>query len=81
MAQTSRISAKSDEIIHEMAAITGKAKIEIIEEALEVYRHHERMRLFNEGYEKLKVDKKAWKKELKEREELEGTLEDGLEDK
>jgi hypothetical protein len=80
MAQTSRISAKSDEIIHEMIAITGKAKIEIIEEALEVYRHHERMRLFNEGYDKLRSNKKAWKKELEEREELEGTLEDGFED-
>jgi hypothetical protein len=79
MAQTSRISAKSDKIIQEMISITGKAKIEIIEEALEVYRHRERMRLFNESYDKLRSDKKAWKKELKEREELEGTLEDGLE--
>lgn len=79
MAQTSRISAKSDAIIHEMIAITGKAKIEIIEEALEVYRHHERMRLFNEGYLKLRSNKKAWKEELKEREVLEGTLEDSLE--
>jgi hypothetical protein len=70
MARTSRISPKSDEIIHEMAAITGKAKIEIIEEALEVYRHHERMRLFNEAYDKLKSDKNAWKEEVKEREEL-----------
>lgn len=58
MAQTSRISVKSDEIIHEMISITGKAKIEIIEEALEVYRYHERMRLFNEAYDKLRLDKK-----------------------
>ena len=80
MALISRISPKSDEIIHEMVSITGKAKIEIIEEALEVYRHHERMRLFNEAYDRLRSDKKTWKKELKERERLEGTLEDGLED-
>jgi hypothetical protein len=66
MAQTSRISAKSHEIIREMVTIMGKAKIEIIEEALKIYRHHERMRLFNEGYAKLKSNKKAWKKELKE---------------
>ena len=79
MAQTSRISHKSNQIIHEMVAITGKHKIEIIEEALEIYRHHERMRLFNEAYSKLRSDKKAWKDELKERRQLEGTLRDGLE--
>lgn len=79
MAQMSRISAKSDKIIHEMITITGKAKIEIIEEALEIYRYHERMRLFNEGYEKIRSNKKAWKKELEERKELEGSLKDGLE--
>lgn len=78
MSYTSRISVKSDEIIHEMISITGKAKIEIIEEALEIYRYQERMRLFNEAYDKLKSDKKSWKQELKERQELEGTLEDGL---
>jgi hypothetical protein len=79
MAQTSRISLKSDEIIHEMITITGKQKIEIIEEALEIYRHHERMRLFNEAYDKLRNDKKSWKKELKDREEIEETVEDGFE--
>lgn len=61
MAQTSRISLKSDQII------------------LEVHQHHERMRLFNEGYQQLKSNKKAWKTELKERRELEGTLADGFE--
>lgn len=80
MAQTSRISDKSNHIIKEMVAITGKAKIEIIEEALEIYRFHERMRLFNESYDKLKSNKKAWKKELEERKELDGTLEDGFEE-
>lgn len=71
MAQISRISAKSEAIIHEMISITGKQWVEIIEEALEAYRHQERMRLFNEGYDKLRRDKVAWKKELKERNELE----------
>ena len=50
-----------------------KSKIEIIEADLEVYHYQERMRLFNEGYQKLKSNQKAWKQELKEREEL-GTL-------
>lgn len=80
MAQTSRISPKSNSIIHEMIHLTGKQKIEIIEKALEVYYHQERMHLFNEAYCKLKSNEKDWKQELLERKELEGTLEDGLED-
>lgn len=80
MAHISRILAKRDAIIQEMVSITGKPKIEIREEALEPYCYQERMRLFNEGYNKLKSDKRAWQRELKERKELEGTLEDGLED-
>lgn len=34
----------------------------------------------NEGYARLKADKKAWEEELKERQELEGTGGDGLDD-
>jgi ABC-type phosphate transport system auxiliary subunit len=79
MALTARISPMSEAIIHELVDKTGKSKIEIIEKALECYRFQERMRLFNESYERLKTDKKAWKKELEDRQELEGTLMDGLE--
>lgn len=80
MARTARISPMSDAIIHELANKTGKSKIVIIEEALESYRFRERMRLFNESYENLQADKKKWAEELKERNELEGTLMDGLSD-
>lgn len=80
MAHTARISSLSDIIIEELAAKTGKSKIIIIEEALESYRFRERMREFNEAYEKLRTDTKGWSQELKEREELEGTLDDGLND-
>ena len=71
MAFTARISPMSDAIIHELVIKTGKSKIVIIEEALESYRFRERMRLFNESYQRLKTDKKAWANELKDREELE----------
>ncbi len=60
---------------------TGKSKKKVIEEALIFYRYRERMRLFNESYERLKVDKKAWASELADRKILEGTLLDGLEEK
>lgn len=79
MGLTARITPESEAIIQEMIAKTGKSKIEIIQEALKSYRHRERMRLFNESYEKLRANKELWEEELKEREELEGTLTDGLE--
>ncbi len=81
MAQTARISPRTDAIIQEMAALTGKSKVEVIELALEIYRRSERMRLMNEGYERLRSNQESWNEELKEREEWEGTLTDGLEEK
>lgn len=80
MVQTARISPKSDSIMQEMAMLTGKSKIEILESALENYRHLERMRLLNESYRKLSKKKKAWEHEQEERNLLEGTLTDGLEE-
>lgn len=80
MALTARISQNSDAIIQELVLKTGKTKVEIIEEALESYRYYERMRTLSEQYERLRSDKKAWEQELKERQELDGTLLDGLDD-
>lgn len=80
MTQTVRISPKSDTIIHEMSMMTGKSKVEIIESALETYRHNERMRLFNAGYQALRKSKKKWATEQSERKDLDQTLGDGLED-
>ena len=80
MAQTARISPKSDSIIQEMSLITGKNKVEVIESALEFYRHKEHMRLFNEGYFRLSQDTNAWNEEQEERKQLEGTLKDGLDE-
>jgi hypothetical protein len=80
MAVTARISSHSDEIIKEFTVMTGKTKIEIIEEALDLYRYHEKMRLLKQQFKKLRSNSKAWKQEMEERKELEGTLSDGLED-
>lgn len=74
-----RISPASDAIIDEIAAKTGKSKIEIIDEALEAYSFQERMRVLNDEFERLRSDEQKWKQELEERNELEGTLSDGLE--
>lgn len=80
MAQTARISEKSNAIAEELHAITGKSKLAIIEIALEEYRYHERMRLYNEAYSKMRLDKDAWEEEMKDRVEWEGSIGDGLED-
>ena len=80
MAQTARISRRSDLIIQEMISLTGYSKVEVIEHALETYRRNERMRLMNEAYQSLKSDKSSWEEELKDRKELEGTIADGFEE-
>jgi len=80
MGLTSRISKQSSYLINEMVSITGKTKIEVIEEALKLYCHYERMKLVNDAYAELRQNKKAWEEEEKEREELEGTMSDGLEE-
>jgi predicted DNA-binding protein len=80
MGSTVRISSRSDQIIDELVEETGKSKIVIIDEALECYRFKERMRLLDEQYEKLRSDPNAWKQEEEERKELDGTLNDGLEE-
>lgn len=79
MARTTRISPSTDRIIEERVFKTGKSKIEINDKALESYRFKETMRLLNEEFERLRSNKNAWQQELKERQELEGTLIDGLE--
>lgn len=80
MAQTARISLRSDSIIQEIASLTGRSKVEIIESALETFRHCERMRLFNDSYRSLSQDEKIWREELEEQKDLEGTLTDGFEE-
>lgn len=80
MAQTTRISSKSDRIIQEITVLTGMSKVEIVEAALEIYRHYERMRLLNESYQRLRSNESAWEEEEKQRRILEGTLGDGLEE-
>jgi hypothetical protein len=68
-------------MVEEMSALTGKSRVEVIESALEVCRHRERMRLFNKGYRNLRRNKATWAEEQEERKNLEGTLADGFEEK
>lgn len=80
MAQTARISSRSNAIISEISSLTGNSKVEIIEKALETYRRIERLRLMNDDYSRLKSNQSEWEEELKDRKDLEGTNYDGFEE-
>ena len=50
-----------------------------LDKAIEAYRRHQVLTEANEAYARLRVNSKAWKKELEERKEWEATVADGLE--
>ena len=79
-AQTVCISQKSAHMIEELVALTGLNKFELMELALDNLRYKERMKSLNDGYRKLRNDPDAWKEELEDRAELDGTIGDGLEE-
>jgi len=79
MAISAKITEQSNEIVGEIVSITGETKMSIIEKAIIYYKRQIDMQRFDEDYGRLRSNKEFWKQELKEREELDGTLEDGSE--
>ncbi len=77
---TTKISVQSARILERLHRRYHKPKIALIDQALKKYEDQILLDEINEGYAQLKADKKAWKEELKEREELDLTLSDGLDD-
>lgn len=77
---TAKISMQGARILNRLQKRFHKPKTAIIDQALKNFEDQILLEEINEGYARLKADKKAWKEELMEREELEGTLGDGLED-
>lgn len=77
---TAKISQKTALILERLQRRYHKPKTVLIDLALKKYEEQMFLEEVNEGYARLKADKKAWEEELKEREELEGTIGDGLED-
>lgn len=77
---TAKISALSARRLDRLQRIYHQPKTIIIDLALKKYEDQILLDEINEGYARLKADKKAWKEELEEREELEGTIGDGLSD-
>jgi deoxyribodipyrimidine photolyase-like uncharacterized protein len=77
---TAKISQKTARILERLQRRYHKPKTVLIDLALKKYEDQILLEEINEGYARLKADKKAWEEELKERQEIEGTVGDGLED-
>ncbi|MDO9534724.1 MAG: toxin-antitoxin system protein [Bacillota bacterium] len=75
-----RIYDRTYKIINEIASQTGKSKQEILDKAVEEYRRKQFLIEANKAYAALKNNTEKWQEEIKEREEWDVTLEDGLRD-
>lgn len=77
---TVRVSERTHQVLRELAAATGEPLQQVLEEAVERYRRVQFFADLRDAYARLAADPTAWNDELAERAELEGTLEDGLDD-
>lgn len=73
------ISEKSHRIIRQISESEGLALSKVLDEAVESYRRQKFLSQTNQAFQNLKVDEKAWREELGEREIWEQTLTDGIE--
>jgi hypothetical protein len=76
---TVRIDAATQALLKQLAKQENESMRLIIKKALESYRRKLFLQKCSDAYEDLKTDKKAWKKELSEREDWDSTTTDGLE--
>jgi len=75
---TVRVTEHTHEVLRELAAATGESLQRVLEEAVERYRRERFFADLSAAYGRLAADPAAWKEELAERAELDGTLTDGL---
>ena len=64
--------------MRELAKRAGKPMQTILDEAIDQYSRDKFLDEVNAAYARLQADPKAWKEELAERKEWDGTLMDGL---
>ena len=74
-----RISAHAKATLRELARHEGKPMQTVLDEAIECYQRERFLDEANAAYARLKSDPEAWKEELAEREQWDGTLADGIE--
>ena len=75
---TVRVTERTHAVLRELAKATGEPLQQVLEEAVERYRRDRFFADLNAAYERLATDPAAWRDELDERAELDGTLADGL---
>src|SRR4029453_16719232 len=73
-----RISPKSKAALRALAKRAGKPMQTILDEAIDQYQREKFLDEVNAAYARLRADPKAWKEELAERQDWNGTLLDGL---
>lgn len=80
MSKIIRISKMAFDKLNTLESDMGISKQLIIEKSLDRLIRENLLRKANEAYAALRNDPQAWEEEIKERQELEATLADGLED-
>lgn len=79
MTTTIRVSAKTRDLLHDLAQNAGVPMQEIVEQALEQYRRRQLLAETNAAYGALRADPQAMQVWQAEQDEWEATLGDGLE--
>jgi hypothetical protein len=77
-APTICISDTSHQILKELAEQTGQTIVEVLDKALDAYRHKIFFEQINAGYSELRADPQAWAEYSAEHKQWDGTLMDGL---
>ncbi len=79
-ATTVRVSAKAHQQLKEIARADGISLTEALNRIIEAQRRQRFLEGLSQDYAVLRKDEGAWQEEQEERNALEGTLMDGLED-
>lgn len=80
MTKMMRITQVTADNLTQLAEMSGMSKQSILERAVDAFLRDQFLKKANEDYARIKADPELWALELKEREEWDATLMDGLED-
>lgn len=72
------ITEASHQILKELAEETGQTMMEVLDKALDAYRHKVFFEQLNAGYAELRADPKTWAEWQEEIRSMDGCLMDGL---
>jgi hypothetical protein len=73
---TIRVAITDRNAAQELAKQTGQSQLEVVHEALEIYRRSLLLASMNQGFAELRRDPAAWEEEMSEREGWDVTMGD-----